>query len=793
MDRNATLQAEYFETRQKLFDKYFGFLNAAQRSAVYCTEGPLLVLAGAGSGKTTVIVNRIANLVLFGRAAGDKTLPENAAELLPSMRDALAHGDSAQVREVLRRCAVCPVYPFKILCITFTNKAANEFRERLYATLGEGARDIWAGTFHSVCVRLLRRYIDKIGYKNDFTIYDADDSKRLITRILKDMNVAESVLSPRHALNLISRAKENDLTPEDEAADPTRDLHRTRYCEVYARYQKQLRAANALDFDDIIMLTGRLFDEQPEVLEHCRAMFDYILVDEYQDTNRSQSRLVGQLAGKKRNVCVVGDDDQSIYSFRGAVIDNILDFDTEYPGAKVIRLEQNYRSVGNILKAANGIIGNNTGRRGKNLWTEAPDGDKVHIRHFLTQAEEAAFICDEVASAVASGANYSDFAVLYRVNALSNTLETALARRRIPYKIYGGLRFYERREIKDVLAYLSVIANPADSVRLRRIINVPRRSIGDTTIERIAALAAEKGVSLFEITESASGQEGLQRVAPKLEKFAALINELRDYSATHTVSQTVRQTIESTGYLEMLAEEDDDSEDREQNVMELISSAQAFEETAEDPSLAAFLNEISLVSDLDSYDSAEDALVLMTVHSAKGLEFGTVFVPGFEEGLFPSAQSKMAGDDELEEERRLAYVCVTRAKKRIYLLYTAARLLYGRTEARQISRFAGEIPHECCDRGGAKSGAQPYTASGAHVIRHSESRQAFLDNVRRNETKSDTAALIPGGSRVSHPIFGQGSVLSAKPIAGDVLYEIEFDSGNIKRLMGNYAKLKKLD
>ncbi|MBP5155460.1 MAG: UvrD-helicase domain-containing protein [Clostridia bacterium] len=784
---------EYLDTKQKLFDKYFGFLNAAQRSAVYCTEGPLLVLAGAGSGKTTVIVNRIANLVLFGRASGDKSVPENAAELLPLMQEAYAHGDSSQVREILRRCAVEPVFPYKILCITFTNKAANEFRERLYATLGEGARDIWAGTFHSVCVRLLRRYIDKIGYKNDFTIYDADDSKRLITRILKEMDIAESVLSPRHALALISHAKENGLTPADEAQDIARDQHKTRYVEAYERYQKQLRDANALDFDDIIMLTCRLFDEQPEVLERCRAMFEYILVDEYQDTNRSQSRLVGMLAGEKRNVCVVGDDDQSIYSFRGAVIDNILDFDKEYPNAKVIRLEQNYRSVGYILKAANGIIGNNTGRRGKNLWTEAADGERVHIRHFLTQAEEAAFICDEVANAVAEGAKYSDFAVLYRVNALSNTLETALARKRIPYKIYGGLRFYERREIKDILAYLSVVSNPADSVRLRRILNVPRRSIGDTTIGKIASLAEERGVPMFEIIGSASRCDGLQRVAPKLERFAGLINGLRDYSADHTVSQTVRQAIEASGYLEMLAEEDDNSEEREQNVMELVSSAQLFEETAEDASLAAFLNEISLVSDLDSYDSAEDALVLMTVHSAKGLEFGTVFVPGFEEGLFPSTQSLSDGDRGLEEERRLAYVCVTRAKKKLYLLHTGARLLYGRTETRQISRFAGEIPFDCCDRGSGRPNAQAHTVPGARVIRHNESRQAFLNNIRASEPKPDTAALIPAGRRVMHPMFGQGTVLSASPMGGDVLYEIDFDNGSKKRLMGNFAKLKRLD
>ena len=784
--------AEYTLIKHRLFDKYFGFLNPAQRSAVYTTEGPLLVLAGAGSGKTTVIVNRIANLVLFGSAASDETVPENAEELLPEMLRSLEHGDSSAVRETLKKCAVRPVFPYKILCITFTNKAANEFRERLFSTLGDRARDIWAGTFHSVCVRLLRRYIDRIGYKNDFTIYDAEDSKRLVARVLKDLNIAESVLSPRHALNLISHSKENDRTPEDELENAGRDIHMVKFCEVYSDYQKELRKANALDFDDIIMLTTRLFDECPEVLDRCREMFEYILVDEYQDTNRSQSRLVGMLAGKKRNVCVVGDDDQSIYSFRGAVIDNILDFDIEYPSAKVIRLEQNYRSAGNILKAANGIIGNNAGRRGKNLWTEAPDGEKVHIKRFYTQTEEAAFICDEVAAAVSAGANFSDFAVLYRVNALSNTLETMLVKRRIPYKIFGGLRFYERREIKDILAYLSVVSNTADSVRLRRIINIPRRSIGESTIDKVVSLSVESGLPLFKIIENASSCDGLQRVAPKLERFAGLINGLRDFSESHTVSETVERVIEASGYLDMLAEEDD-GEDRELNVKELVSSAKSFEETAEDKSLAAFLNELSLVSDLDSYDSAEDAIVLMTVHAAKGLEFGTVFVPGFEEGFFPSSQSASEGDKGLEEERRLAYVAVTRAKKKIYLMHASTRLLYGRTETRQISRFAGEIPAECCDRGTVRGkGGHAAAPVGAYSSRHSESRHVYLENIRKAESKTDSAALIPAGRRVKHAMFGEGTVLSASPVGGDILYEIEFDNGGKKRLMGNFAKLKEI-
>lgn len=782
--------AEYEKLKLLLLDKYFEFLNPMQRKAVYTTEGPLLVLAGAGSGKTTVIVNRIANLVLFGRASSDKSLPDNADELLPRMRQALEDGNQTEIQTVLQNCAVEPVFPYRILCITFTNKAANEFRERLFATLGEQARDIWAGTFHSVCVRILRRYIDRLGYGNDFTIYDAEDSKRLISRVLKELNIAESVLSPRHALSLISRAKENGLLPADEAANAGRDLHARKFVEVYDRYQKQLRAANALDFDDIIMLTSLLFESDAEVLERCREKFKYILVDEYQDTNRSQSKLVAQLAGNRKNVCVVGDDDQSIYSFRGAVIDNILDFDEEYPGANVIRLEQNYRSTGNILKAANGIIANNIGRRGKELWTSAPDGEPVNIKRFMTQLEEAMSICDTIESEVENGANYSDFAILYRVNALSNTLETAFVKRRIPYKIFGGLRFYERREIKDVLAYLSVISNTADSVRLRRIINVPKRSIGDTTIDRIVTLSIERGVTMFDIVANASRYPELARVASKLERFTETINSLKEFSLSHSVSETVTRVIDETGYRDMLLEEDDGTE-REQNVLELISSARLFEETAEEKTLSAFLGELALVSDLDSYDSNDDAVVLMTVHSAKGLEFKTVFVPGFEEGLFPSTQSLLEGDRGLEEERRLAYVAVTRAKERLYLTHTMTRLLYGRTETKMISRFASEIPKECCASGTTRRGGTSAQA-GAYSARHYESRKTFLENIRRSESKRDESPLIPAGSRISHPIFGEGEILSSTPMGGDVLYEIEFDNGSTKRLMGSFAKLKEI-
>ncbi len=783
---------DYNRIKQQLFDKYFGFLNERQREAVYTTEGPLLVLAGAGSGKTTVIVNRIANIVLFGSAYNDESVPEDWERLLPLMEAVLQHGNNEQICEMLKKCALRPVFPYKVLCITFTNKAAKEFKERLENTLGMQAQDIWAGTFHSICVRILRRYIDKIGYNNDFTIYDTDDSKKLIVETLKELGIAESTIPPKMALSMISKAKEHQQTPVDFALEAGKDQLFIKIGKVYARYQEQLRAANALDFDDIIMLTNTLFEDRPEVLDRYREQFEYILVDEYQDTNPSQSRLVNLLSGKRKNVCVVGDDDQSIYSFRGATVDNILGFDIEYKNAKVIRLEQNYRSTGNILAAANGIIQNNRSRKGKELWTDSGDGEKVHIKKLYTQNEEAGFICDTIKEKVDSGAKYSDFAVLYRVNALSNSLETAFVKNKIPYKIFGGIRFYERREVKDILAYLSVIANPSDSVRLRRIINVPKRAIGDATVAKIAAIADETNTSMFTVLSNAGEFKELARVAPKLERFGAMINDLRDYAEGNSVADLVSRVIEVSEYRMMLAEEGDGKE-REENILELVSAAALFEETAEKPTLSEFLNEIALVSDLDNYEDGADAVVLMTVHSAKGLEFPTVFIAGFEEGLFPSSQSFSEGDRGLEEERRLAYVAVTRAKKELFLLNTSSRMLYGRTETRQISRFGNEIPAHACDKAVLRD-SEGHTAApvSAYSARHKDSRNSYLENIRAAATKNEKAEFIPVGSRVTHPMFGNGEILSAQPMGGDVLYEIEFDNGSIKRLMGNFAKLKRI-
>ncbi len=783
---------EFNRLKRQLFDKYFEFLNPRQREAVYTTQGPLLVLAGAGSGKTTVIVNRIANIILFGKAATEEATPDNFVELVPVMEAALKRGNKDDIKWALRRCAAEPAFAYKVLCITFTNKAAKEFKERLASALGDQARDIWAGTFHSVCVRILRRHIDLLGYNNDFTIYDTDDSKKLIGEILKELKIPESMISPREALSYISRAKENSRTYSDEALDAGKDQRLIKLAKIYGKYQKNLKSANALDFDDIIMLTNCLFDEFPDVLRKYQEQFEYILVDEYQDTNPSQSDLVAKLGGHRKNICVVGDDDQSIYSFRGATVDNILGFDREYRSAKVIRLEQNYRSTGNILSAANGIIQNNRGRKGKELWTDSGDGEKVHIKRLFTQAEEGNFICDTIKEKVENGAKYSDFAVLYRVNALSNSLETAFVKKKIPYKIFGGIRFYERREVKDILAYLSVINNTADNVRLRRILNVPKRSIGDATVEKITSLSLETGKTMFDIISNAGEYKELQRVSPKLERFGAMINDLRDHSKVSSVSSLVSKVIEATGYRVMLAEESDGKE-REENILELVSSAALFEETAENPTLGEFLNELALVSDLDSYEENSDAVVLMTVHSAKGLEFPTVFIAGFEEGLFPSSQSFSEGDKGLEEERRLAYVAVTRAKKELYLLNTSSRMLYGRTETRQISRFGNEIPQSACDRATVRD-SSGHTAApvSAYSARHMESRNNYLENIHATYAKSEKADVFQAGETVKHAMFGEGEILSATPMGGDVLYEIEFKNGSVKKIMGNFAKLKKV-
>ena len=779
--------SDFLEKKRELFRRYFQFLNPEQQEAVFRISGPLLVLAGAGSGKTTVLVNRIANIILFGNAYQSDRIPENAEELYNEM--SAFNGSDGELKDLLRKTAEEPAPPFRVLCITFTNKAANEFKERLNVLLGDQAADIWAGTFHSVCVRILRRHIHLLGYANSFTIYDEDDKKRLLTSVMKDMGVDEKLLSVKNVIQLISKQKERGNGPEEMAESAGRDIRAAMTARIYRRYREEMRKANALDFDDLILYTAELFKQYPDVLDTYRNLFDYILVDEFQDTNPSQNELVVLLAGRKQNVCVVGDDDQSIYSFRGATVENILQFDSTFPRAKIIRLEQNYRSTSHILNAANAVIANNNDRKGKNLWTNAGDGEPVIVERPLSQLEEAGYIVSEIRDAVGSGRrSYKDFAVLYRVTALSNTLEQALVRNRIPYRICGGLRFNERREIKDVISYLSVIHNPADPLRLTRILNVPKRAIGDTTVSRIASIAASEGISYFEVIEHAVRYPDLSKASVKLVRFAELIHSLREYASGHTVEQLIRKLLDDTGYLQYLRDEakadGDDQNEREQNVLEFLSTAKLYDETAENPTLVEFLEETALVSDTDILEEEQDSVTLMTVHSAKGLEFPVVFIAGFEEELFPYGKAVYEGN--LEEERRLAYVAITRAKEKLYITYCSSRMLYGYTNQKTPSRFLSEIP--AADK---RMPLQKKSTFDSGFGRPSTERVRTEPAIPRYQSpQTGQRTDFAPGDRVLHPFFGPGEVLTAQPMGGDTLYEIRFDSGSDKRLMGTFAKLR---
>ena len=774
----------YTEAKRKLFKRLYRNLNDKQREAVFTVKGPVLVLAGAGSGKTTVLVNRISHIVNYGDAFFAETeKPEDMD--MSYMQYLIDFGDDTQIPDYLKKCAVNPAFPSQVLCVTFTNKAAEEFRTRLKASLGDGASEIWAGTFHSICVRILRRHIHLIDFDNSFTIYDADDSKKTITACLKKLNLSEDILTPASLQNEISRLKEKGYTAE-EYAQTASDFRERHVSAVYTEYAKTLKQASALDFDDIILYTNILFDTYPDVLEKYQRKFEYILVDEYQDTNPSQSQLIHFLAGDKKNVCVVGDDDQSIYSFRGATVENILNFDRVFPETKIIRLEQNYRSTQNILTAANEVISNNSGRKGKTLWTDAGDGEKITLKKLATQIEEAQYIVNYIDDKVRSRiSGYGDFAVLYRVNAQANAIENALSHAHIPYRIYGGIRFFERKEIKDIIAYLSVISNPRDDVRARRIINVPARGIGKTTIDGLEAMCAREGISLLEAASRAEETPALSRAYPKLKTFCMLIEEMREFAQTHSLSETVDAVMEKTAYKQYLIS-GEDGEDKLRNAEEFISSAKLFEETSENPSLSAFLEDISLVSDTDDYDADAPKVTLMTVHSAKGLEFNTVFLPGFEEGLFPSSRS-MAEKKELEEERRLAYVAMTRARKQLFILHTATRMMYGQTNVNRISRFAEEIPDECIKTENRSGGYSPYREKKTDPYAYS-AKSTFVTQPPKTK-----ATVIKAGTRVKHNFFGEGEIVSAEPMGNDVLYEIQFDNGMNKKLLGEYAKLTTIE
>ena len=742
---------------QSELKKQFSHMNNMQQQAVFCTEGPLLILAGAGSGKTTVLVNRIAYIL---------------------------------------QSELCK--PWQILAITFTNKAAGELKERICNAVPEGGSDIWAATFHSTCARILRRYGDRIGFTSHFTVYGTDDQKKLVKDILKQLNYDEKMLPVKRVLNEISKAKDEMLTPQEMLKRAGYDNLKQSVAKVYEIYQSRLKTADAMDFDDMLCKTVELFQKCPDILEFYQNQFKYIMVDEYQDTNKVQYKFVSMLAAKYGNICVVGDDDQSIYKFRGATIENILSFENTFKGAKMIRLEQNYRSTQNILNAANGVISNNTMRKGKTLWTENAVGDKIEVHTSDSERDEAQFIAKTILDGVADGRKFSDFAILYRMNAQSNSIEQALSRSGIPHRVIGGRRFYDREEIRDMVAYLQVINNPHDDVRLGRIINVPKRGIGATTLEKASEIAAGLGESIYSVIKDADVYPQLSRAATKLKSFVALIDGLMEaeQSGDYSLAELYNLILEHTDYEKYLKTEKDNPDVRIENIEELSSNIIKFEEDyAEEASLSNFLDEISLQTDIDNYDAEADSSVMMTLHSAKGLEFPVVFIAGLEEGVFPSIATMM-NPDELNEERRLAYVGITRAKEKLYITKAKSRMLMGHTSYNKVSRFVNEIPPELLNYTGEKktfASTNGFSASSSHISIGAGSKftpNKSFNTFTKPAVKSGT--VYKKGDCVFHKVFGKGMIMKTEKMGNDTMLEVAFDKAGTKTLMANFSKMEKI-
>lgn len=773
--------------RRQVMEKEFSRMNPMQREAVFTTEGPLLILAGAGSGKTTVLVNRIANIVKYGCAYGARefsvSLTEEEIRMLEEYRD----GTQEYTDEIADLLAVRPAKPWQILAITFTNKAAGELKERLEAMLGPDGQDIWASTFHSTCARILRRDGESIGYTSHFTIYDTDDSKRVMKECQRLLNIDDKMLSHKTLLHEISHAKDSLISPEDYLNDAGDDVRLRKIGEAYRLYEKLLRDADAMDFDDMIVNTVKLLEENEEVRTRYQNRFRYVMVDEYQDTNHAQYRLTSLLAGDSGNLCVVGDDDQSIYRFRGATIENILSFEEQYHKAKVIRLEQNYRSTQNILDAANAVISHNTERKGKNLWTANGPGEKIVVDNAFDEQEESTFIADTIMDSVKGGRKWSDHAVLYRMNAQSNAIERTFVRMGVPYRVIGGHRFYERKEIRDALAYLSVISNPADNIRLRRIINEPKRGIGATTINHAAQIAAGLGLSLYEVISHADEYEQLVRAAPRLRAFTQIIDGLAEAAEELPLNELFEKAMRDTGYLDSLALDRETYQDRLENIQELSSNLLRYSEDNEEGDLNGFLEEVALMTDIDNYNEEADTVVLMTLHSAKGLEFPVVFIPGMERGIFPGIQSLYSAS-EMEEERRLAYVGITRAKERLYLTHARTRMLYGSTSHNAPSPFLEEIPEGLVEEKRKVTLSQQKPS----VQRAAKPKKTFDHSFGPAAPKpSAPAGSYRVGDTVGHKLFGTGVVLSAQPMGNDTLLEIAFEKAGTKKLMANFARLTK--
>ena len=814
---------EFTQLRRKLIEKEFSRMNDMQKRAVFNVNGAVLILAGAGSGKTTVLVNRIAYLIKYGNAYNSdftyRVPNEKDCELLENY---INNGGEIPF-EIERLLSVDAPAPWQILAITFTNKAANELKSRLESMLGEKGNDVWASTFHSCCVRILRRDSERIGFSKHFTIYDTDDSKRVMKEVLRVLDIDEKRLPVKYVLSEISKAKDSLMTPDDYTNAAGYDMNKKLIGQAFAKYEELLKKADAMDFDDIIVNTVKLLKENPDVLEYYQRRFRYVMVDEYQDTNHAQYVLTSLLASGYRNICVVGDDDQSIYKFRGATIENILSFENQYEDTAVIRLEQNYRSTSIILDAANAVIKNNQGRKGKTLWTEKEGGDKILVRLLSDERDEGRYVADEILNGVATGRSLSDFAILYRTNAQSSSIERALVYNAVPYKIFGGHKFYDRKEVKDVLAYLSVIANPSDTVRMRRIINEPKRGIGDTTINNAASIADGLGLTFYDVISHANDYPMLSRAAGKLSEFTNLINKLAESLEEKEIQDFFDDVINETGYMQYLELDKETAEERKANVMELLANLLRYMEENEGGTLTGFLEEVALMTDIDNYNADSESVVMMTLHSAKGLEFPVVFIVGMEEGLFPGNQV-MYDPSEIEEERRLCYVGITRAKEKLHITNARTRMIYGNTSITRPSRFISEIPEELTDSnlnssqqgffggfssqnsfGSSYSGgysskqsgvSQRNGFSGTQKFNSSSSAHGFSRGGFSNNTaakKSEAVKLdYKVGDTVEHKTFGQGLIINANSVGGDMVLEIAFDNCGTKKIMAKMAKLKKL-
>ena len=794
---NEQLITRFVEARKQYIASQFKELNKMQRQAVMTTEGPLLLLAGAGSGKTTVLINRIANLIRFGRGSDTLEIPEAISEhdivFLETLSEPTSDFDRNRADYL---CAVEPVAPWNIIAITFTNKAANELKERLVSMLGSRGQDVWAMTFHAACCRILRRDIGRLGYTADFTIYDSSDSERQMKEIIKEMGLDDKTFPAKYVLSIISQEKDRMRCPEDmlEYIDNSGDTRLLQVARAYKKYQAKLKENNALDFDDIIFNTVCLLQDNEDIRSYYQRKFQYILVDEYQDTNHAQYLLTALLAGGYENICVVGDDDQSIYRFRGATIENILSFESQYCGSRTIRLEQNYRSTQAILNAANAVIAHNIGRKGKHLWTANDAGAPIIVFEANDETSEANFVANQILSR-SKGQNFKNYAILYRTNAQSNALEFSMKRSGIPYRIFGGMRFFDRAEVKDMLSYLCVIHNPADDLRLLRIVNNPPRGLGAKTIETAQRLATAEGSGLYSVISDPASYAPLEKSAGKLRQFAGLITELKQLLENGmSLPEFYEEVMSRTGYIAMLeSKPTEENKTRLENIRELKSSIHSYVDNAEAPTLAGFLEEIALYTDLEEYNENDDAVVMMTMHASKGLEFPNVFLVGFEEGLFPGMRA--IGDmDEMEEERRLCYVAITRAKSQLTITHAKQRMLYGRTSAAMASRFLSEIPESVLEK---KNDFTPrtqggYTYSNYPATLYSQKKASYISELVRQSTSEKAPAYLElnKGDMVQHNAFGRGMVLSVIKMGGDALLEIAFDRIGTKKLMAKTASVQ---